>query len=105
MALITLITPATGAEITEQGFICTKGLIPVTISAPLLESAEVVPILVTTDGGTVWSALFKDGSAVELTATNNAVTVYGPLHIGVTKPITNALVGVFVQHTAFVEGE
>lgn len=102
--LRTLITPQTAAVTIEAGFVCTKGRLPVTISAPLLAAAEVVPILQSVDNGASWQAVQKDGAAITLTATNNVVTIYGCLHVGVTKPITAGLVGVFAQHNDLVQG-
>jgi len=101
--LTTLIPAQTAAVNTPVAFTCSKGRIPVTISALGLLGGETAPIMISQDAGVTWEALSVDGAIVEVTATNNAITVYGPLFLGVKKTLTTVAVAVTAQHEDRVE--
>jgi hypothetical protein len=48
--------------------------------------------------GTTWRNMYSDGDLVSLTATNNTLTIYGPLEFRVYKTITVADIGVGISH-------
>lgn len=93
---ITLITPKTGAEATVSDYGLTQSDVPATIEASDLSGAEAIPVMKSGDNGTTWEALVIDGTAIELTATNNSIGIYSPFRIGVTKPVTVNAVGVTI---------
>ncbi len=100
MASRELIAPQTGAVSTQVPFDITLNRCPCTLHAPALTLAETVDVYISFDNGTTWDVLYVEGTAVQLTATDNAKTFYGPCHIGVTKSATAAAVGVYTTHPA-----
>lgn len=95
--MLTLISPTTSAVTTKAKFQVTRDNLPVTISAPGLATTEECDIYYSQDGGTTWSLLYDDGSAVVLTATKTAISVYAPILLGVVKDATASAVGVYVD--------
>lgn len=68
-----------------------------TISSGKLISAEVVTFQLIEDGVVTPGDLYKDGVIQQLTATNNALTIEGPIDIQVSKGVTAAAVGVYAK--------
>jgi len=92
---VELIAQQTDAVTTEAPFKVTQDRVPCTILADNLAGSEEVDFYFSIDGGTTWELLQVDGSPVVLTATDNAKTFYGPLHIGVRKDSTAGACGVY----------
>ena len=61
-----------------------------------LAGAETADIQITHDGGTTWKD-YLDGAAVELTATLNALRLYGPATYRVAKDATASATAVLFQ--------
>ena len=70
---------------------------PATLVAEGLTGVEVISVLVSTDDGTTTQQSFQNDTAVELTATNNTLSVNTPVTIGLLKPITGSAAGVFLS--------
>jgi len=68
-----------------------------TISSGKLAGAEVVTFQLDEDGVSPLGDLYQDGSIRQLTATNNAVIVDGPIDLRVTKGVTALEVGVYLK--------
>jgi len=69
--------------------------VPTTIVANNLAGSEEVDVFFSIDGGTTWVTLYVDGSAVVLTATDNAKTFYGPMKVGFLKDTTAGACGIY----------
>lgn len=95
MSSKTLIEKQTGAVTIIKWVNVTQEMLPATFQAFGLAGVEVVPILWSPDNKLTSEAAQQEGSAVELTATNNNMAVNSPGLFGVTKPTTGAAVGVF----------
>ena len=74
--------------------------LPATLFASGLAGAEVANVMFSADGGLTYTNLFENGTQVQLTATNNAVTIYGPGMYRVSKGITVAAVPVSLSTMA-----
>lgn len=64
--------------------------------SPDLAGVEVAGIEISHDNGTTWVP-YIDGTAVQLTATKNALRVYGPALYRVAKSVTATATGVYVM--------
>lgn len=69
--------------------------VPATIIADNLAGAEECDLYFSVDDGANWVTLQEDGSPTKLTAVNNAIAVYSPMLIGVTKDATAGACGVY----------
>jgi hypothetical protein len=63
-----------------------------------LDGSETIEIFRVTDGDPQGGGdnVFQDGTQVELSVTNNTITVNSPMTIGVTKGVTVNAVGIFI---------
>lgn len=93
--VMTLISAQTDEVATKARFPITQDRVPTTIIADNLAGAEEVDFYFSIDDGATWALLYVDGSAVVLTATDNAKTFYGPMLIGVVKDETAGACGVY----------
>ena len=89
-----LIEPQTGAATHKISVGANR---TITISSGKLVSAEVVTFQLDEDGVSSLGDLYQDGSIRQLDATNNAVSVTGPIDLQVSKSATAAAVGVYIQ--------
>ena len=80
-----LIPAATTAGTVDQDI--TRAAVPITAVATGL-GAEVITVLVSADAGKTFEAAFQDGTAVELTATNNIYKIDSPGQWRFSKPST-----------------
>lgn len=92
---VELIAATTSAVATKAPYKITQDRVPTTIIADNLAGAEEVDIFFSIDAGATWQTLQVEGSAVKLTATDNAKTFYGPMLIGVVKDSTAGACGVY----------
>lgn len=69
--------------------------VPSTIIADNLATTEECDLFFSVDNGTTWKTLQEDGAPTVLTATNNAVAIYSPMLIGITKDATAGACGVY----------
>lgn len=70
--------------------------IPQTLIGVGLQSGDTINVQITHDGGTTWENMFQDGSQVQLTSTNNVMTLYGPLTYRVSKGVTTGEAGCYL---------
>ena len=96
MTAQTLIKPQTAAIEAIKFVKVDSNIVPATLIATGLTGKEVVPIYVTPDGGETSELASQESVAVELTATNNVISVNTPVYLGVSKPLTAAAVGVYL---------
>lgn len=68
-----------------------------TLKAKGLQAEEQIAIETRQSEGEEWYAAFVNGSAVVLSATNNVMTVTGPITLRLNKPITIAGVSVWAE--------
>lgn len=94
-----LIKAQTGAVTTPAVFPVVQKALPATVSASNLAGSESVAILFSVDGGSTFEPMSQGGAALELTATDNQLTIESPLMLGVTKSATAGLSGVFIMTT------
>ena len=93
-----LIKPQTAA-VTDIKFVkVNSNTVPATLVATGLTGKEVIPIYITPDGGATSELASQYDVAVELTATNNVISVNTPVHLGVGKPLTASKVGVYLAN-------
>ena len=69
---------------------------PVTLAASGLTGADVIDVNISTDGGATFTPLWEKGVRVQLSATNNSVTLYGPGVYQVSKGATQGAVTVYL---------
>ena len=93
----TLIPAATDAETTQKVAKIRQEALPATLFATGLAGVEVATVFISPDGGGTFEAMFQGGTAVELTATNNIISINSPMTIGVTKDATASAAGVFLN--------
>ncbi len=92
-----LIDPTTSA-ITDPVIVkIDDNVAPATLIAEGLTGVEVISVLVSNDGGATTQQAFQNGTAVELTATNNTLSVNTPVTVGLIKPVTGSAAGVFLS--------
>jgi len=60
-------------------------------------STDTVDLQVSYDNGTTFVDIYKDGTQVQLSDTNNPVTVYGPGIFKINKGVTTGTVGVAIM--------
>jgi len=89
-----LIAPATAAD-TQAGITVLGENIPCTFIASGLAGAETINIQIETTPGN-YINMFSEGSQLELTATNNVLTVFGPGEYQLVKGITAGAAGAFM---------
>jgi len=92
--MITLIASTTAAATKDFQVERDAYYPPVTIIANGLAAGETVDIQISDDDGATYANLFDAGSQVQVTDTNNAVTLYGPGKYRVSKAATAAAVTV-----------
>lgn len=93
-----LITPATGAQATQQQFRGTKDRLPAMLMATGLAGAEVITVEVSIDGGTTWETYSEGGTAVTLTLAAPTAVLTGAALYGVTKGVTAGAAGCYVSY-------
>lgn len=98
MAAQTLIEPTTDVVVTIAFVDVTQAMVPATLIATNLVSAEEAQVLVTTDDGATSQAVTQEGVTVVLTATDAVKSVNSPMKIGVTKDATVSASGVFLSY-------
>ena len=81
----------------EGEFGATAGRLPVTLFAPGLAGAETVDIQISQDGGSTFTDVYQNGAQVQLDATNNVISLFGPGHYKAVKSATSASVGVYLS--------
>lgn len=89
-----LIDPQTGAAVQVIEIGSNRRM---TVSSGKLVSAETVTFQLIEDGVVTPGDLYQDGSIRQLTATNNAVTIEGPIDLQVSKSTTAAATGVYIK--------
>ena len=98
--LIAKTTFAVTARLPFEGIRIDQGMVPATIQQEGLSGVEVIPILMSIDGGKTFVAVSQEGTAVELSVTNTAISINSPMRIAVTKPTTSSPTGVFLSARA-----
>ena len=93
-----IIAKQTGAVTTPVFVRVRKEMIPATIMADGLAGVEKAVVLRSVDGGETNEPAQQDGAAVELTATNNTITVNSPMMLGFTKEASVGAAGVFLSY-------
>lgn len=85
--------------ITDVQFVnVTQEMVPATLIATNLVSAEEAQVLVSVDDGATTQPAIQEGTTVLLTATDNVKSVNSPMMIGVTKDATVSAAGVFLAY-------
>ena len=87
-----LITAATAAANSDKQRISSNN--PMTFNGFGFSGSDVVDIQFSHDDGTTWVDCYREGSKIQLSATNNQVTVYGPGVFRASKGTTTGTVGV-----------
>lgn len=93
----TLIAPTEAAVEDPASIVIQQPMLPATIYATGLDSAEDVTLWIS--NGDDFVELFQDGTEVKLTEIANALTVNSPMVLGATKTASADEVGVFVSHS------
>lgn len=91
-----LIEPQTAAVEDIKFVKASINTVPATLIATGLTGKEVIPVYVTPDNGATSVVASQNDIVVELTATNNVISVNTPVHLGVGKPLTASKVGVYL---------
>lgn len=91
----TLLAAQTGAG-NSAAFYVPQMLNATVICSPDLAGAETADIQISHDDGTTWVD-YQDGAAVELTATQNGLRLYGPALFRVAKDATTGATGIYLQ--------
>lgn len=94
----TLIEPTTSAVSTVAFVDVTQAMVPATIIATGLVSAEEAQVLVSIDDGETSQAAQQEGTTVVLSATDTVKSINSPMMIGVTKDATVSPSGVFLAY-------
>ena len=98
--LIAKTTDAVAGRQPFEGMRIDQGMVPCTIQQEGLSGSEVIPVLMSIDGGKTFVAVSQEGAAVELSVTNTAISINSPMRIAVTKPATSSATGVFLSARA-----
>jgi len=93
----TLIAPVTAAVTVAKVVKIRQEALPATLFATGLAGIEKAVVNISQDAGATLTPAFQDGTAVELTATNNTIAINSPMTIGVTKGGTAVAAGVFLN--------
>lgn len=91
----TLISPTTDAT-DVSGMRIERGQLPTTIYADSLGSGETVDVQIKIGDGT-FVDVYQNDAQVQITSTNNAITIYGPGIYGFSKSSTASAVGLYVE--------
>ncbi len=94
-AVETLLAAQTGAGNSEQFYI-KQGEVATLICSPDLAGSETADVQISHDNGTTFVD-YQDGGAIELSATKNAMRLYGPGLYRVAKDSTIGATGIFLQ--------
>ena len=90
----TLISPTTDAA-TVENISVRKHSVPMTIIASGLGADETIDVQIETASET-YVDVYQSGTQVQLSETNNTVTIYGPGKYAIVKAATAAAVGVYM---------
>lgn len=90
---------ATTDAVSVASFIdVTQDMVPATLIATNLVSAEEAQVLVSVDDGASSQVAFQEGTAVVLTATDSTKSINSPMMVGVTKDATVSAGTVFLAY-------
>jgi hypothetical protein len=89
---------ATSSMIDMNAFTASGHSGGVTFVAAGLGVAETADVQFSIDGGNNWVDMYEGGAKVQLTSTNNAITLWARCPIRFNKTITVASVGVYMFH-------
>lgn len=97
MTTSTLIPAGTAAATSkDSGFYINPGEEATVMCSPDLAGAEVVTIQISHDNGATWVDYQYNGATIQLTSTQNAVKLYGPMLYRTSKGVTAGSTGVFL---------
>ena len=92
----TILAATTSAANSESVTLDAQDVVTIMVS-PDLAGSETADIQITPDGGATWVDYQYDGAAIELTASQNAIRLYGPMKFRVAKDATAGATGVFLN--------
>jgi len=92
---LTILDATTSAGNSELFFVVADTSVTIMTDIDLV-SAETADVQITHDDGATWKD-YLDGSAVELTATLNALRLYGPAAYRVAKDATASATAILLQ--------
>lgn len=97
MSQTTLIAAATAAATSkDKGFYLKPGEEASVMCSPDLGSGELVTVQISHDNGATWVDYKYGGATIQLTNTQNAVVLTGPMLYRVSKGVTAGATGVFL---------
>ncbi len=96
MATTELLAPKTGADQTKN-FYVPKDQVVTIMASPILDGSETADVQISHDEGHTFQD-YIDSTAVELTATKNAIRLYGPMMYRVDKDITASATGIYLHY-------
>ena len=87
---------ATASAAQSKSFYVSKDQVVTVMASPILDGAETADIQISHDDEVTWQD-YIDGIAVELTATKNAIRLYGPMMYRVDKDSTTSATGIYLH--------
>ena len=96
MAAKELLAVTTDAD-QSASFYVPKDQVVVVMTSPILAGSETADIQLSHDNEVTWVD-YIDVSAVELTATKNAIRLYGPMLYRVDKDSTSTATGIYLHY-------
>ena len=88
---------ATTSALPSKSFYVPKDQVVTVMTSPILAGSETADIQLSHNEEVTWVD-YVDGTAVELTATKNAIRLYGPMLYRVDKDSTSTATGIFLHY-------